>query len=142
MTKGKHVEMIQNLISLAAEHIRDAGLLFPNVLEDFSAGKINYSKEPFGALYWATKEQIETVRRIEEAGRLKVWHIIKGIYQMSDGGLMELETYLLAFSERKKMPKKNGAFLVHAYTRSLNWGITDYGDILIHSNNGGLKRLV
>ena len=82
--------------------------------------KLTTQKNPFGALYCATKEQIETIRRIEEAGQLKVWHIIKGTYQMSDGGLMELETYLLAFSERKKMPKKNGAFLVHAYTRNLS----------------------
>jgi len=134
--------MEKELIALAAEYIRDSGLLLPNVLEDFNAGKINCSEEPYGALYWATKEQIETIQKIEQSGHLKVWHIIKGTYEMSDGDLWSLETYLVVFSEYKKKKLTDGTFLVHAYARNLSWGVNEYGDVLIQPNNGGLKRLI
>ena len=132
--------MDETLAMIAEAHIQQMKLYSPNVLDDFKEGVVNCSEEPFGALFHATAAQKEIIKKIEEKGNVKVWHIIKGNYKFPDE-VVQMEPYLLAVDgDDEPLPEWNDGFLARSYSRMPQKGSSDYGDVIIAFNNGGLKR--
>ena len=130
--------MIEELLKNSEDLIKQMKL-HPNVLNDFREGVINCSEEPLSTLFWANDEQKKIIEKIEEKGLCKVWHIIKGKYRF-DGEYEQIETYLLAIEEAEELPEWNDGYLARSYSRFLTANTSDYGDVVIKPNNGGLKR--
>ena len=112
----------------------------PNVLSDYQEGELNFSLEPSSALYWLNDDQKETVKKLEETGKYKVVHVIRGVYGFNDGSKMEMETYLLVTKDCPASPTEyeTGAYYVFAYVKG---DFSEYGDVVVKGSSGGLKRL-
>ena len=131
--------MIEELLKISEDLIKQMNL-HPNVLNDFRKGVVNCSEEPRSALFWANTEQKKIIEKIEEKGTCKVWHIIKGKYKFSPNEYEQIETYLLAIKEKEDLLEWNDGYLAYSYSRFITANTSDYGDVVIEPNNGGLKR--
>ena len=112
----------------------------PNVLSDYREDKLNFSLEPSGALYCLNDEQKETVNKLEENRDCRVIHLIKGTYGFEDGSRISMETYLLVTGDCPPDPEEceDGGYCLCAYVKGRT---SEYGDVVVISNNGGLKRM-
>ena len=96
-----------------------------------------------GILFWVTKEMKEKIRKIEKNSNIKVYHVIKGYYEMSDGEMLEMEDYLYVNTENDSgiVDSYNGSNIVLTWTDNLTWGIKEYGRIGVRSQVGGVVRV-
>ena len=70
----------------------------------------------------------------------KVIAVISGKYKMSDGDMLEMDSYIL-FSEKDNIEiYDDDTLIIFSYVENLSWGDGDFGDIGIREVSGLLFR--
>lgn len=99
-----------------------------------------------GILFEASQDVREKAAELEKNGDALVWHVIRGRYNIG-GDLMDLDTYLLVTNsdaDSGELPLercKEGDFAFsYVYNRTAP-DCSEYGDVLIKMENGGIVRV-
>ena len=112
------------------------------VIKDYEKEILNCSEEPYSMLFYLNKKMIKKVKELEKEN-LKVFHVIKGKYRMSDETVIKMNTYLLVSKEvEEDLQRTKNGYECFAYVENMDIPeFSEYGYVEIQPHNGGMKRI-
>lgn len=91
-----------------------------------------------GILFEAEPDIIAKAKELEDKGHT-VWHVIKGRYIVTDGSVVDMNTYLVG--EPESIGTLGEAECL-AYSENVtDPGLSDLGYVIVQSRNGGICRV-